>query len=156
MGDLKVKTVLGRTDNGNATVDLYNSATFHFTQGAMGQYFGSAGLPDECRFQVDIRFFGSEGALFLDIERPRLELFRLDGTSKITDVGPQDWAYSLEGPIDTFMDLIRGRDVENRSPADLGARCVELAHGLVMSDAQGGATVDIGPHGEMAVVTGHA
>lgn len=151
LGNLQVKSVQGRVDKANAVVDLHNAATFHFTDGALGQYFGSAGLPDECEFQMDIRFFGDDGVLLLDLERPRFVLHRHDGHGMTIDVGPQDWAYSLEGPIEAFLDLLRGRSSENRSPADLGARCVELAQALVLSDAHDGATVQIGRHGGMTV-----
>ena len=152
LGDLKVGSVQGRRNNANAAVDLYNSANFCFTQGAIGQYFGTAALPDECGFQLEIRFLGEDGVLFLDIERPRLELRRHDGQSTIVDVEPGAWDYSLEGPIDAFMALLRGSGGENLSPPELGARCVELAQALVISDSHGGATVEIGDRGEMAVI----
>jgi hypothetical protein len=36
-------------------------------------------MPPRSTYRIDIRLFGSEGMLLLDIERPRLEIWRDDG-----------------------------------------------------------------------------
>ncbi len=38
--------------------------------------------------QIDLRIFGSEGMLLLDIERERLELRRRDGNDEVVAMAP--------------------------------------------------------------------
>jgi len=75
---------------------------------------------------VDIRIFGTEGMLLLDIERPRLEIRRDDGNNYRMTVTHPAGGYSCVQPLRTFIDLIKGLPVENRSPAELGCRVVEI------------------------------
>jgi hypothetical protein len=50
-----------------------------FASGATAVVSGSSTVPKHCGYQVDIRIFGSEGMLLLDVERERMELRRKDG-----------------------------------------------------------------------------
>jgi len=151
MTGLSVEWVQGRTSNAGAAVDLHDAVSFICNGGVLGDYFGSGAVPDDCPFQLEIRIFGSGGLIHLDLERPRFDILRHDGAHRRIDVGPDDWAYRLDHATLRFVDLVRGAGGENRSPGDLGARCVELSEALLLSAGAGGAGVQIGPNGKMTL-----
>jgi predicted dehydrogenase len=106
--------------------DLFNSICCRFTNGATGVLGGAGTMPPASTYQLDIRVFGSEGMLLLDIERPRLEIRRDDGQNFSMRMNHEPGAYDCVEPLRTFVGLIRGEAVENRSSAEIGARTVEL------------------------------
>ena len=57
-----------------------------FADGATASLSGASTLPKGQPVQIDLRIFGSEGMLVLDIERERLELRRRDGKDEV--IGP--------------------------------------------------------------------
>ena len=56
-----------------AGVDWYDAAVLELENGATVSLSGSSTVPKSCAYQIDVRIFGSEGMLLLDIERERLE-----------------------------------------------------------------------------------
>jgi predicted dehydrogenase len=106
--------------------DLSNAIVCRFTNGATGTFGGSATMPPRSTYQVDIRLFGSAGMLLLDIERPRLEIHRNDGSRRAVPLHHEPGAYSCVQPLHTFIDLIQGRPVENRSSVLVGTHVVEV------------------------------
>ncbi len=131
--DIRAATVRALTTSPGAPVDLYDAASLTFASGAIGVISGAATLPDDDKFQVDIRIFGTEGVLLLDMERERLELRRHDGRNRRVDVPKGQGSYSCEGPVECFVDLVHGRACHNRSPGWVGARTVELLDALYRS-----------------------
>lgn len=126
----------------NSQVDMYNAATVRFTSGAIGTISGAATLPDNDKFQVDVRIFGSDGVLLLDVERERLELRRHDGRHVHVEVPPGEGGYSCEGPPNSFVEAIRGRG-HNHSPGEVAARSVELIEAMHESANQGGKPIPV-------------
>lgn len=139
---LRAQEVQARTSAPNAQVDLYNAATVVFDGGALGVVSGAATLPPGSPFQVDIRIFGSDGALFLDMERARLEVARHDGTRIVEELAPDAGAYTCDDPPARFVELIQGRGV-NDSPGEAAARSVELIDAMLRSAATGGAATRV-------------
>ena len=82
-------------------------------------------MPPYSTYQVDIRVFGTEGMLLLDVERPRLEIRRNDGKNFVMNTTHVAGSYLCIQPLRTFIDLIKGLPVENRSHAELGVHVVE-------------------------------
>lgn len=117
--------------------DLTNAISCRFKSGATGMIGGAGTMPARSTYQVDIRLFGSDGMLLLDIERPRLELRRHDGDNIIAPVTHKPGDYSCVEPLHTFIDLIQNKDVENRSSADLGTAVVEVLDGAFRSAQSG-------------------
>lgn len=113
--------------------DLYDAAACRFKGGATGAVNGAGTMPVGSPFQVDIRLFGSEGMLLIDIERPRLELRRNDGRNVIVPLKREPGEYSCAEPLHHFVDLIQGKPVENCSSAVLGSRVVALLEALCRS-----------------------
>lgn len=118
--------VFAFVNNFKSGADSSNAISCRFTNGATGSFGGAATMPSRSTYQVDIRLFGSDGMLLLDIERPRLELRRNDGTGGAipTRLGPGE--YTCVEPLHAFVDLIEGKPVENRSPVGVGIRVVEV------------------------------
>jgi predicted dehydrogenase len=122
--------------------DLFNSISCRFRNGATGMLGGAATMPPGSLYQVDIRVFGSEGMLLLDLERPRLVIRRDDGRNFSMQMKYTPGSYECVEPLRTFVGLIRGETLENRSSADLGTRVVELLDATFRS-AQSGKLITI-------------
>jgi predicted dehydrogenase len=139
---LRAKEVSCRMSAPNSGVDMYNTATVTFENGVIGSISGAATLPDDDKFQVDIRIFGSEGVMLLDVERERLDLRRHDKRHFHLDVPNGEGAYSCETPPDRFIDLIKGQG-KNDSPGEVAARSVELITAMFDSANNQGAPVRV-------------
>jgi predicted dehydrogenase len=139
---LRAKEVTARMSSVNSAVDMYDAAAVTFNNGAIGVVSGAATLPAGIRFQVDVRIFGSEGVLNLDLERERLEVFRHDGKHRSIPIEPGQGDYDCDGPPNRFVELIKGEG-RNDSPGEVGARSVELIDAMFESAAEGGAPVPV-------------
>ncbi|MBI4220066.1 MAG: Gfo/Idh/MocA family oxidoreductase [Chloroflexi bacterium] len=124
-------------------VELYDAIAVRFSGGETGAFSGAGTLPAGRPFQLDIRVFGSEGVLTLDVERARLQVLRHDGRSFEMPLEPSAGSYSCEGPPNNFVDLILGKTKVNRAPGDCGMRAVELLDAAYRSAAKGGAAVSV-------------
>jgi predicted dehydrogenase len=113
--------------------DLYDSVCCWFKNGASGVFGGAGTIPPGSPKQLDIRVFGAEGVVVLDIERPRLEVHHNDGSILSHQLTIQPGQYDCIEPVNVFVDLIRGRPVENRSSEFLGARVVNFIEAAFLS-----------------------
>ena len=76
IADLEPSRVFAMTGKSPAGVDYYDAVVVRFANGATAAVSGSATSPKHRGNQIDLRIFGSEGVLLLDIERERLEVRR--------------------------------------------------------------------------------
>ena len=141
--DLRAREVNARMSAPNSKVDMYDAATVLFQDGVIGSLHGSATLPNDDPFQIDLHLFGSEGVMFLSVAEDRLEVRRHDGRHTTVDVPANEGRYSCEGPTRRFIELLQGRSVENDSPGEVAARCVELIEAMYRSASGDGAAVRI-------------
>jgi predicted dehydrogenase len=118
-------------------VDLYDAITMTCKNGATGLVSGAGTLPPGSPIQVDVRIFGSGGMLLIDIERPRLEIHRNGGQREVVAIDHPPGGYACSEPVNTFVDLIRGKPVENRSSALLGSRVVHVLDAAFCSAISG-------------------
>ena len=118
-------------------VELYDAISVKFGSGAIGTIAGSSGIPGAHKFQLDLRLFGSEGMLLIDVERERLELHREDGRVYNPPIPSGSGDYACDGPPHRFIDLILGRETENPSSGEIAARSVELLDAASRSAASG-------------------
>ena len=137
IADLEPASVFALTGRSPTGVDYYDAAAVRFVGGATASLSGAATVPKHRGFQIDLRMFGSEGMLLLDIERERLEVRRRDGRDTIVEMAPGDGGYSCEQPIDTLVDICLGRCAENPSPGFVGMRAVEVLDALYRSAESG-------------------
>ncbi|MEW5979316.1 MAG: Gfo/Idh/MocA family oxidoreductase [Acidobacteriota bacterium] len=122
---LKVTEVFAMMGMSKTEADLSNCICCRFQQGATGMLGGTGTMPPHSIYQVDIRIFGTHGMLLLDVERPRLEIRRNDGNHFVMGTTHPPGEYRCVQPLRTFIDLVKGLPVENRSSAELGKRVVE-------------------------------
>jgi len=118
-------------------VDYYDAAVIRFANGATGTISGSATVPKGRGFQIDLRVFGSEGMLLLDIERERLELRRRDGDDVVVPLAPGDGAYACVAPLRALVDLCHGGKPDNAAPGLVGQRAIEVLDAMYRSAASG-------------------
>jgi predicted dehydrogenase len=130
----QVFAMIGKSESGS---DLYNSISCRFSNGATGMLGGAGTMPRQSLFQVDLRIFGSKGMVLLDVERPRFEIQRNDGTSISIDPERDPGSYECIEPLKVFVGLIQGKVVENRSPAWLGKRVVDILDAALRSAKTG-------------------
>jgi predicted dehydrogenase len=109
-----------------ARVDIFDAIAVRFADDAIGTVSGAGSVPDGGSFQLDIRIFGDEGFLLLDVERERVEVRRHDGTVIQVPVTVGEGAYTCDGPPNRFVDLMLGKSTRNDSPGEAAARSVEL------------------------------
>lgn len=128
---LRASAVTARTALSTTGVDVVDAAVVEFEGGALCALSGCGLAPAHAKYQVDIRIYGSEGMLLLDIERERCELLRHDGADQSTEVAPGSGDYECVGPPHEFIDLIRGERTENSSPGEAAARGAELIEGVL-------------------------
>lgn len=122
--DLQPDTVFCFSRTSKTGADIYDALSCRFANGATGMVGGAGTMPPKSTYQVDIRIFGSQGMMLLDIERPRLEVRRNDGRNSTIPIEEQPGEYTCVEPVRKFIELIQGKPVENCSNASLGATVV--------------------------------
>jgi len=123
-------------------VELYDAFSVRYRNGAIGTVSGAATIPEGGGYQVDLRIFGRDGMLLLDVERERLELRRNDGENFSLPVQPGEGAYTCDVPPARFIELILGQSNRNNSSGEVAARSVELLEAGYRS-AQSGRVEDV-------------
>jgi predicted dehydrogenase len=136
--DLRASRVAAFTSGPGAGVELHDALVVRFDGGAIAS-IGGASLPagtfgDE--HQVSIRITGSRGQVVLDMAPPRVTRSR--GRDDVTaTLDAEDVRWSFDRVTDRMVDLALGRTSDNPSPAELGARVVEILDGMYRSAASG-------------------
>ncbi|MDA1279518.1 MAG: Gfo/Idh/MocA family oxidoreductase [Chloroflexi bacterium] len=123
---LRAESVVALTSAPTSKVELYDSFTVRFAGGAIGSFSGAGALPDNRRFQLDVRVFGSEGTMTVDCDRARLEILRHDGNNFSMDLSPDAGEYHGGGPTANFADIVTGKSTTNWAPGWAGMRAVEM------------------------------
>jgi len=135
--DMAPARVFARLGQGPTGADLFDSAILELENGATIVLSGAAALTRAHRKQLDLRLFGTDGSLFLDVERPRLEVARMDGRIHAEPLAPGDEDYVMTDTIDRFVALCAGGVVENPATALIGQRAVEVLDALYRSALSG-------------------
>lgn len=141
---LRAEELFAFTSNTGFPLDMYNAISVRFTNGATGTVSGAATVPGGARYQLDLRIFGSEGMLNVDVDRERVDLYRHDGAEETVELERDEGAYRCDGPPHEFVELILGLTDQNSSPVEIGVKAVELVAGAYQS-AEKNAPVTISP-----------
>jgi predicted dehydrogenase len=139
---LRAAEVSARMTSPGSPVDMYDAASVRFENGAIGVVSGAATLPANDKFQVDLRIFGTEGVMMIDMERERMVVRRHDGKHHEAAIQPGTGAYDCVAPPHRFIEVIKG-EARNDSPGELGARAVELISAMFASSRDGGGPVRV-------------
>lgn len=137
IADLRPAEVFAQTGKSPTGADYYDAAVVRFDGGATAAVSGASTIPKHRSVQIDLRIFGSEGVLLLDIERERLELWRRDGRDETVDIAPGATGYSCEAPLACLVDICLGRAVDNPASGLVGQRAVEVLDAMYRSAESG-------------------
>lgn len=124
-------------------VELHDAIALRLEGGALGVVSGASLPPGtfENTHQLQIRITGDRGQVLLDLDRPLVRRSRADDDLTV-DLSEDDITWSFQRVVDRFVSLAEGRTHENRSPAELGARVVEVLDAMYRS-ADTGAPVEV-------------
>ena len=123
---LQAEEVSGLTSSPTSKVELYDAFNVRFKGGAIGTFSGAGNMPSDKGFQLDIRVFGTEGVLDIDLERARMEVQRHDGKHYKMALPEDAGAYDCLGPPGNFVDLVLGKTKINWAPGEAGMRAIEM------------------------------
>ncbi len=123
---LEADSVSALISSPTSKVELYDSFSVRFKNGAIGSFSGAGALPDNQQFQLDVRVFGSEGVMTVDCDRARLEILRHDGNNFDMNLEPDAGAYFGGGPTANFADIVSGKTKTNWVPGWAGMRAIEM------------------------------
>lgn len=123
----------------DAPVELHDGVTIRYDNGAIGTMDGGSCHLNAGgnKHQLEVRAIGSEGQLHIDLERELLWLFRAPDQDYRPALEPEAGRYDCDGPPNTLVDLALGKDVDNCSPGELGARTVEILDACYRSARSG-------------------
>jgi predicted dehydrogenase len=129
--------VFARMSLSEAGVDLSDAAVLELDSGASVVISGNGRLPRGRRKQVDIRLFGTEGTLLLDLERERLEATRFDGRAYAEALSEGDGDYGVSELVHGFVDLCAGQPFQNYASEHIGAKAVQVIDAMHRSARSG-------------------
>ena len=123
----------------SAPVELHDAVALRYDNGAIGTLVGgSCHLhANGNKHQLEMRAIGAEGQFHIDLEREIVWRFRGPQDDVSLPLSKDDGRYDCVGPIEALVDLALGRDVENCSPLELGARTVEILDAVYRSARSG-------------------
>ena len=137
VADVAPEQVFATCVRSKAGVDYHLAATLRFTNGATAAVSGTGAVPKHCGYQLDLRLFGTDGMLLLDIERERLEVRRRDQRDTVVPIAPGDGGYTCTEPVERLVQHCRGTARINEAPGEVGLRAVLVLDGLYRSLASG-------------------
>src|SRR5256712_656268 len=123
----------------DAKVELHDAISVRYTNGAIGTLGGGSSYrgAGNNRHQVYLRAIGSKGQLMVDLERNVLWRYRSPSDDVNVPLDKDAGLYDCRGPVDAVVLAGLGRPYSNNSPAELGARTVEILDAAYRS-AKGG------------------
>jgi len=136
----RAAAVAALTNGPGATVELHDSLVVRMEGGGIAS-IGGASLPQGTfgnRHQLAIRITGSRGQVLLEMDPPRVARSTGGtGPDVVATLSDEDIRWSFDRVTDRIVDLALGRTTENPSPAELGARVVEILEAMYRSAASG-------------------
>jgi predicted dehydrogenase len=133
IADIEPRDVFATTQLCASGVDISDAAAIRFTNDATGVLSGTALIPKDLPSQLDIRLFGSEGTLLLDMDKERLEVHRNDQSSTVVPLPPGSGEYLRTAPTRAFIDVCCGARLDNPAPGIVGQRSTEVLDALYRS-----------------------
>ena len=120
-----------------ASVELHDAIALRYVNDAIGPLSGSAIRVNSGgnKHELDVRVVGERGQFHTDFERERVwlfrpdridRLFRPDRIDRLPEVSQGDGRCDCDGPPDYLVDLALDKRCDNPSPAESGARTVEV------------------------------
>lgn len=126
--------VMGAVSPGPAGSDLYDAFLATTRQGPLISVSGGAGVPTSQRHHMEMRVFGSEGVVIVDLERDRIEVVREDGDDYSFPLMRGATLYPATLPVHAFCDLALGYpDAVNHGDPVASALGIAVIEAALMS-----------------------
>ena len=135
---VRATEVAAFTHGPGARVELHDALIARFDGGAIASV-GGASLPPGTfgdQHQLTIRVTGERGQVVLDMPAPRVSR-SMGGQDVTIELSDEDVRWSFDRVTDRMVDLALGRTTDNPSPAELGARVVEVLEAMYRSASTG-------------------
>ena len=131
------ESVHGYMSNLDVPVDAVDALSVRFTSGALGTLASIGTKPGDDTPHNELRIFGSEGWMEIDMERaPRLTLHRYGGGGEEMREEDESLHYPLRAPARNLTDVALGR-APNLSPGSIAQHSVEIVDAAYRSAASG-------------------
>lgn len=137
IADLSPSDVIAKQTQSKAGVDYYDAAIVSTEEGALVSLSGASTMPKHKGFMLDIRIFGTEGVLSVDIERPRVSLIRHDGLDEEMQLDTGATDYDGMKPIHHFVDLCSGQSDQVNASGVIGMKSVAVLDAMYRSFSSG-------------------
>ena len=124
-----------------AKVELHDAVALRYTNGAIGTMSGASSHLGGAnnRHAVEVRVVGSPGMFHLDLRENLLWRYRSPDDDVRVPLESDAGLYDCTGPIEALVAAGAGRPFDNNSPAELGARTVEILDAAYRSARSGAA-----------------
>jgi predicted dehydrogenase len=141
---LEPQSVHAHTVRSSTGADYFDAAVVRFQNGASATLSGAAGLPKHAPPQLDLKLYGTEGMLLLDVEpeRERLQVRRFDEDDSFVTIERNGGfgSYSTQESVNRFINLCLGQPARNCGDVHVGAQTVRVLEALYAS-AHAGETI---------------
>lgn len=128
---MRATEVFARFHNDGAALDIYDAIDLELQDGTVAT-IASTGATSANLRTYEVRVFGTEGILYLDLWRGTMEFFGMDGSEKrYPDLSPEE-IYPHQAPACNLIDAITD-PVRNQSPAWLGVAAMEVIEAACIS-----------------------
>jgi len=127
--------VYARFDNAGSHNDIYDSLIVQMDDGPQVTLASTGATPLQLR-NYEVRIFGEQGVLLLELWRGTFEAQFFDGTSRQEPPVPQEAIYPLKAPATNLIDVALGK-APNQSPGTLGLSSMEIIEGACRSAESG-------------------
>jgi predicted dehydrogenase len=132
---LPASDVFARFHHDGTQLDIYDSLILRMEDGALVN-IASTGATSLNLRTFEVRIFGTEGILYMDLWRGTMEFTTMSGQSVIYPVLSPSEIYPHEAPAINLIDSIFEPSC-NRSPASLGVAAMEVIEAACISATRG-------------------
>jgi predicted dehydrogenase len=129
------REVFARFHNDGAELDIYDALDLRMDDGSIVT-IASTGATSLGRRDFEVRVFGTEGMLFLDLWRGKLEFVPLVGEPRTYPDLEESAIYPHQAPVNNLIESIEDPPL-NQSPAILGVAAMEVIEGACRSAKSG-------------------
>jgi len=116
--------VFARFDNHDTPIDVYDTLNVKLDRGTLVS-IASTGATMDSERNFEVRVYGTDGMLFMELWKGNMQLHRRDGKVRDYPDLPADDIYPLHAPVINLVDAVTG-DAPNKSPARLGWQAMKL------------------------------
>ena len=116
--------VFARFDNAGLPIDVYDTLNILLEDGTQVTV-ATHGAPMMSERNYEVRIFGTEGMVFMELWKGKMEYHDANGNVRRYPDIPEEDIYPMYAPTENLVDVVLGR-APNRSPASLGTYAMKI------------------------------